>query len=193
MAEISTVRHWWAPCIANRYLNLAAEESKYATNSNYPVALVKMITCDRSPRIRHLSELTERDWENAVQGQGNIKRFIKRRVFVAIISLRASSPIWAKEPQKACSKAARENLNLQNAPPPKKDAALLLILPATQARPYVRREIVEMQKWCSHGNLISHLSSPNHNCVYLNWDSKSVLNCWFLKEKSLHLRHLLQK
>ena len=74
----------------------------------------------------------------------------------------------------------------------KKNAALLLILPATQASPYVRREIVEMQKWCSHGNLISHLSSPNHNCVYLNWDSKSVMNCWFLKEKTRHLRHLLQ-
>ena len=41
----------------------------------------------------HRSELTERDWENAVQEQSNIKR----RVFVAIISLRASSPIWAKE------------------------------------------------------------------------------------------------
>ena len=86
---------------ANRYLNLGAEESKYATNSNYPVALVKMITCDhspnRSPRIRHLSELTERDWENAVQGQGNIKR----RVFVAIISLRASSPSWAREASRA--------------------------------------------------------------------------------------------
>ena len=25
----------------------------------------------RSPRIRHRNELTERDWENAVQGQGN--------------------------------------------------------------------------------------------------------------------------
>ena len=87
--------------IANRYLNLAAEESKYATNSNYPVALVEMITCDhspnRSPRIRHLSELTETDCENAVQGQGNIKR----RVFVAIISLRASSPICAKEASRA--------------------------------------------------------------------------------------------
>ena len=98
----------------------------------------------------------------------------------------------AELPQKACSKAARENLNLHNAPPPKKDAALLLILPATQARPYVRRKIVEMQKWWSHGNLISHLSSPNHNYVYLNWDSKSVMNCWFLKEKTRHFRHLLQ-
>ena len=25
---------------------------------------------DRSPRIRHRNELTERDWENAVQGLG---------------------------------------------------------------------------------------------------------------------------
>ena len=60
----------------------------------------------------------------------------------------------------------------------KKNAALLLILPATQARPYVRRKIVEMQKCCSPGgNLILHLSSLNHNCVYLNWDSKSVMSC----------------
>ena len=42
-------------------------------------------------------KLTGRDWENAVQEQGNIKR----RVFVAIISLRASSPIWAKEASRA--------------------------------------------------------------------------------------------
>ena len=42
-------------------------------------------------------KLTVRDWENAVQEQGNIKR----RVFVAIISLRASSPIWAKEASRA--------------------------------------------------------------------------------------------
>ena len=83
----------------------------------------------------------------------------------------------AEPPQKACSKAASENPNLHKPPPPKKNAALLLILPATQARPYVRRKIVEMQKCCSHGNLISHLSSPNHNCVYLNWDSKSILSC----------------
>ena len=83
----------------------------------------------------------------------------------------------AEPPQKACSKAARENPNLHKALPPKQNAALLLILQATQARPYERRKIVEMQKCCSHGNLISHLSSPNHNCVYLNWDSKSVMSC----------------
>ena len=77
----------WPKCqrlgIANRYLNLAAEDSKYAINSNYPVALVKMITCDRSPnrspQIRHPSELTERDWENAVQGQGNIRAIYTRK------------------------------------------------------------------------------------------------------------------
>ena len=73
----------------------------------------------------------------------------------------------AERVAKPCSKAARKNPNLHKAPLPKKDAALLLILPATQARPYVRRKIVEMQKCCSHGNLISHLSSPNHNCVYI--------------------------
>ena len=28
---------------------------------------------DRSPRIRHRNELTERDWENAVQGLGKFK------------------------------------------------------------------------------------------------------------------------
>ena len=27
---------------------------------------------DRSPRIRHRNELTERDWENAVQGLGKV-------------------------------------------------------------------------------------------------------------------------
>ena len=26
-----------------------------------------------SPRIRHRSELTKRDWENAVQGRGNLR------------------------------------------------------------------------------------------------------------------------
>ena len=28
---------------------------------------------DRSPRIRHRNELTERDWENAVQGLGKVR------------------------------------------------------------------------------------------------------------------------
>ena len=34
-----------------------------------PIENVKMFP-DRSPRIRHRNELTERDWENAVQGLG---------------------------------------------------------------------------------------------------------------------------
>ena len=40
----------------------------------------------RSPRIRHLSELTERDWEHAVQRQGK-RSCIRRPRFPALISL----------------------------------------------------------------------------------------------------------
>ena len=34
---------------------------------------------DRSPRIRHRNELTERDWENAVQGLGKLKGMFSLR------------------------------------------------------------------------------------------------------------------
>ena len=34
---------------------------------------------DRSPRIRHRNELTERDWENAVQGPGKLKGMFSLR------------------------------------------------------------------------------------------------------------------
>ena len=34
---------------------------------------------DRSPRIRHRNELTERDWENAVQGLGKLKGMFSPR------------------------------------------------------------------------------------------------------------------
>ena len=57
----------------------------------------------------------------------------------------------------------------------------------------MRGKIVEMQKCCSPGgNLISHLSSPNHNCVYLNWDSKCY-ELLILKRKEPSLEALITK
>ena len=43
----------------------------------------------RSPRIRHRSELTERDWENALQGLGNIATMIW--FFIHPVCLRVDS------------------------------------------------------------------------------------------------------
>ena len=54
----------------------------------------------------------------------------------------------AEPPQKACGKAEGKSQSSQSSAA-KNNAALLLILSATQARPYVRRKIVEMQKCCS--------------------------------------------
>ena len=56
----------------------------------------------RSPRIRHRNELTERDWQNAVQGLGNpvtqarslpnpteaVKRMATVRIFENLVVLR---------------------------------------------------------------------------------------------------------
>ena len=54
---------------------------------------------DRSPRIRHRNELTERDWENAVQGLGKLLSYevhvsYTRELFPVKLNALAPPTVW---------------------------------------------------------------------------------------------------
>ena len=55
-----------SPCLVPRP-HYSAQPKRFGSRG--PNENVKMFP-NRSPRIRHRNELTERDWENAVQGLG---------------------------------------------------------------------------------------------------------------------------
>ena len=56
------------PCLVPRP-HYSAQPKRFGSRG--PIENVRTFP-DRSPRIRHRNELTERDWENAVQGLGNV-------------------------------------------------------------------------------------------------------------------------
>ena len=47
-----------------------------------------------SPRIRHRNELTERDWENAIQGLG--------KIYTSTLRLSIYSPLFTSRPGDSC-------------------------------------------------------------------------------------------